>query len=153
VKPPKDFKIFHHGSENLNQIFSTDPPNEVEVHFIKTLENENSNFRSLLKFLGFPKNCLLKNEKIFVCCNFSVCNKTTVKHAISTLKFSVLSFKRRFDDFFKNFPCRKYASEFVWEVPLTQNFIILSMPLSFKYKFAEQKCNKICSTVKYVEQK
>jgi hypothetical protein len=32
----------------------------------------------------------------------------------------------------------------------TQNFKILSTPLSFKYKIAEQKCNQICSTVKYV---
>jgi hypothetical protein len=37
--------------------------------------------------------------------------------------------------------------------PLTQNLKILSMLLSFKYKFAKQKCNKIYSTVKYVEQK
>jgi hypothetical protein len=35
----------------------------------------------------------------------------------------------------------------------TQNFEILSKPLSLKYKIAEQKCNQICSTVKYVEQK
>jgi hypothetical protein len=34
----------------------------------------------------------------------------------------------------------------------TQNFKILSAPLSFKYKIAEQKCNQIGSTVKYVEQ-
>jgi hypothetical protein len=35
----------------------------------------------------------------------------------------------------------------------TQNFKIRSTPLSFKYKIAEQKCNQIYSTVKYVEQK
>jgi hypothetical protein len=34
----------------------------------------------------------------------------------------------------------------------TQNFKILSTLLSFKYKIAEQKCNQIGSTVKYVEQ-
>jgi hypothetical protein len=39
-------------------------PNEVYL-FIKTLENENSNFRSLLKFLGYPENCTLNNAKIF----------------------------------------------------------------------------------------
>jgi hypothetical protein len=33
----------------------------------------------------------------------------------------------------------------------TQNFQILSTPLSYEYKIAEQKCNQICSTVKYVE--
>jgi hypothetical protein len=30
---------------------------------------------------------------------------------------------------------------------------ILSTQLSFKYKIVEQKCNHICSTVKYIEQK
>jgi hypothetical protein len=46
------------------------------------LENQNSNFYSLLNFLGLEFVHVLKNLKIFafVCCNFSVCNKTTVKH-------------------------------------------------------------------------
>jgi hypothetical protein len=35
----------------------------------------------------------------------------------------------------------------------TQNFRILSAPLSFKYKIDEQKCNQFCSTVKYIKQK
>jgi hypothetical protein len=34
----------------------------------------------------------------------------------------------------------------------TQNFKFLSAPLSIKHKIAEQKCNQICSTVKYVTQ-
>jgi hypothetical protein len=34
----------------------------------------------------------------------------------------------------------------------TRNFKILSAPLSFKYKTAEEKCNQICSMVKFVEQ-
>jgi hypothetical protein len=40
-------------------------------------------FTAYWNFLGFPLYNILKNEKVFafVCCNFSVCNKTTVKHA------------------------------------------------------------------------
>jgi hypothetical protein len=34
----------------------------------------------------------------------------------------------------------------------TQNFKILSTPLSFKYKIAELKCNQICYMVTFVEQ-
>jgi hypothetical protein len=34
----------------------------------------------------------------------------------------------------------------------TQNSKILSTPLSFKYKIAEQKSDQICSLVSFVEQ-
>jgi hypothetical protein len=56
VKPPKDVTFFHHGSENLNQIFLMDSPINLKYRYFssKTHENENSNFRSLLKFSGFP---------------------------------------------------------------------------------------------------
>jgi hypothetical protein len=33
VKTPKDFQVFHHGSENLNQIFSTDSPIKLKLRF------------------------------------------------------------------------------------------------------------------------
>jgi hypothetical protein len=44
------------------------------------------------KISGFPYNYILKNEKVFafVCCNFSVRNKTTVKHARMNLYFKLI---------------------------------------------------------------
>jgi hypothetical protein len=42
---------------------------------------------------------------------------------------------------------------FYFSILRTQNFNILSTPLSFKYKIVKQMFNQICSTVKNIEQK
>jgi hypothetical protein len=65
VKTPKDFQFLP--PENLNQIFSTDFPINLKKIFITPkLSKMNSNFRSPLKYSGFPKNCIsCKMRKYF----------------------------------------------------------------------------------------
>jgi hypothetical protein len=79
---------WHHGFENPNQIVAR------IFLLIWRRGSFHQNFRkwkleftpstALLNILGFSENFIFKNEKIFafLCCNFFVCNQTTVKHVV-----------------------------------------------------------------------
>jgi hypothetical protein len=55
VKTPKDVTFFHHGSENLNQIFLMDSPINLKYRYILAkLSKMKTRIFALLKFSGFP---------------------------------------------------------------------------------------------------
>jgi hypothetical protein len=62
---------------------------------MKTLGNDNSIFRTLLKFLCFVKYCLLKNEKkiCIYLLQFLCVHQNYSQTCFSLIKFSVLLFK------------------------------------------------------------
>jgi hypothetical protein len=100
VKTPKDVTCFHHGSENLNQIFLMDSPINLKYRFIlaKLLKMKTQIFAAYWNFQVFHKITFWKTRKFLHLYAAIFLYATKLKlNMLSIVKFSALLFKTEFE--------------------------------------------------------